>query len=141
MADRNVRVIRKNGKKPIIKSYGKTASTLFDKNSLVETASGVMNPIDDNDVVVFGVILEEIAAADSDYASATALKQVELICDGDEVEIDTTATLTVGVGYGISNAYTVDSTDTTNDVFVCTKVISATRAQGFMKTYAAGVGV
>lgn len=141
MSDRNVRVIRKNGKKPIVKSYPKTASTAFDKNSLVEFASGVVNPSDDNDVFVFGVILQEIASTDADYASATSLKQVELILDGDEVEIDTTAVLTVGVAYGISNAYTVDSTDTTNDVFVCTRVLSATRAQGFFKNCGAGVGV
>lgn len=138
MADRNVRVIRKNGKKPNVKAFGKTASTAFDKNSLVEFASGVMNPSDDNDTKVFGVILEEIASTDSDYTSATALKQVEVLHGGDEIEIDATDTLTVGVAYGISNAYTVDAADTTNDVFTCTKVISATRAQGFMNAYAGG---
>lgn len=135
MADRNVRVIRKNGKKPIIKLMPKTASQAFDKNSLVEIASGVVNPSDDNDVRVFGIMLEEVASTDSDYATTGATKQVELIADGDEVEIDTTAELTVGVGYGISNAYTVDQADTSNDVFICTKVLSATRAQGYMITY------
>ena len=86
-----------------------------------------------NDVVVAGVIVEEIAATDDDYTSATAKKQMELVCAGDEVEMDTTAELTIGTSYGVSNAYTVDQSDTTNDVFLCSRVISATRARGFMK--------
>jgi len=138
MADRNVRVVKKNGKKPVVKSLGKTASTAFDKNSLVEFASGLINPADDNDTIVYGIILEEISSSDSDYASTTALKQVEVIQAGDEVEIDTSAQLTVGVSYGIKNAYTIDQADTTNDVFTCTKVISATRARGVFKTVSGG---
>jgi len=133
MADRNVRIVRKNGGKPVMEKFTKTASQAFDKNSLVEFASGVINPSDDNDTSVFGIILEEVATSDTDYAT-TAAKLVELIMPGDEVEIDTSAAATPGVGYGISNAYTVDVTDTINDVWVCKKVISSTRAIGVMKT-------
>lgn len=138
MADVNVRIVKKGGKKPVVKSLPKTASQVFSKNSLVEFASGLINPADDNDTIIFGVILEEIAATDDDYTSATALKQVEMIGAGDLVEMDTTATLTVGTSYGISNAYTVDATDTTNDVFTCMEVISSTRARGFVKSIAGG---
>jgi len=137
MADRNVRIVRNNGKKPVAKSKAKTASQAFDKNSLVEFASGLINPADDNDTIVYGIITEEVATTDSDYASATK-KSVEPINAGDEIEIDTTAQLTVGTSYGISNAYTVDATDTTNDVFTCTQVISSTRAIGYLKAVAGG---
>jgi len=137
MADRNVRIVRKAGKKPVVGKFTKTASTAFDKNSLVEFASGVVNPADDNDTIVFGIILEEVASTDSDYAT-TGAKDVEIIQAGDEVEITTTAELTPGTSYGISNAYTVDQADTTNDVFTCTKVISSTRAIGYLKSLTGG---
>lgn len=134
MADRNVRVVRCNGHKPIIKSYAKTASTALDKNSLVEITSGYLAACDDNETTILGVLLEEVATTDSDYASATK-KQVQIIQSGDEIEIDTTDTLTFGAAYGISNAYTVDQADTSNKVFVCTEVISSTRARGVVESY------
>jgi len=137
MSDRNVRIVRQNGKKPIVKSQPKTASTALDKNSLVELTSGTLGAADDNDTIIYGILLQEVASTDSDYAT-TSKKQVELVQAGDEVEIDTTAELTVGVSYGISNAYTVDATDTTNDVFTCTQVISSTRAIGYFKSVAGG---
>jgi hypothetical protein len=138
MANRNVRITRKNGKKPHIVSLAKTTSQAFDRNSLVEFASGLINPADDNDVIVYGVILQEVASTDSDYATAGAKKLVEVIEAGDEVEMDCSTTLTVGTSYGISNAYTVDQADTTNDVFTCIRAISATRAAGIMKSVSGG---
>lgn len=137
MADRNVRIVDKAGKKDVANDYPKTASTTFDANSLVEFASGVINPSDDNDVVVFGIIKRGVATTDADYAT-TGARTVEVIQPGDLVEIDTTAQATVGVSYGISNAYTVDVSDTTNKVFNCKKVISSTRAQGTFITYSGG---
>lgn len=131
MADRNVRIVRHNGVQPTIKYFPKVASTAFDRNSLVEFGSGTLNPADDNDVLVLGIIKEEIAATDADYASTTE-KGVQLVGNGVEVEIDATGgTAAVGTSYGISNAYTVDVADTTNKVFTVTKVISATRVIGF----------
>jgi hypothetical protein len=131
MADRNVKIIKASGHKPVVWSMPKVASTAFDKNSLVELGSTI-NPSDDNDTIVFGVILEEVASTDTDYASTTE-KLVEVIYPGDLVEMATNGTLTVGTSYGISNAYTVDSSDTSNDVFTCIKSLSSTRAQGIMK--------
>lgn len=136
MADRNVRAVRANGKKPVCKLYPKTASTAFDKNSLVEFASGVVNPSDDNDITVFGIILEEVATTDSDYATtgSNGGKLVELLQPDTEVEIDADKTATVGTAYGISNAYTIDVDDTTNKVFTVTAVLSSTRVRGVFKT-------
>lgn len=138
MADRNVKVVRNNGRHAVLKAYGKSASTPFDKNSLCEFASGVMNPSDDNDTVVAAIIQEEIASTDSDYTSATAKKTFQLLFSDTEVEMDTTSTATVGTAYGISNAYTVDVSDTTNKVATCTRVISSTRAVFTFKTYFGG---
>ena len=133
MSDRNVRIVERSGKNAH-DAYAKVASIAFGKNSLVELGATI-NPSDDNDTIVFGIIKEEVAATDSDYASTTE-KEVDIIMPGDVIEIDTTAELTVGTSYGISNAYTVDQADEGNDVFTCLKVISSTRARGFMKCLA-----
>jgi len=140
MTDRNVVLVKSVGRKPTTRQIAKTASTDFDKNSLVEFASGVMNPADDNDTTVLGIILQEIASTDSDYTSATALKDCQILQPGDEVEINWSGTVpTVGTSYGISNAYTVDQTDTTNKVITCTAVTvnntTTGRMRGVMKTY------
>lgn len=136
MANRNVRIVNRSGKKPVVKHHAKTASTAYDDEILVKLASGVVTTSADNDTVAYGVLKKGSASTDSDYATSGATRPVELIQPGDEIEIDTTATLTVGTSYGISNAYTVDATDTTNDIFTCTGVISSTRARGFVKSLA-----
>lgn len=142
MADRNVRVIKANGAKSVCKLYPKTASQAFDKNSLVDFASGVIDPSVATDVTVFGVLLEEVATTDADYATtgSDGGKLVELIQPGDEVEIDWAGTVpTVGLSYGLTNAYCVDQTDTTNKVITCTKVITNNtttgRMRGVIKSY------
>lgn len=141
MADRNVKVIDNMGNKPVIDNIAKTASQVFDKNSLVEYASGVINPSDDNDTVVKGIILEEVAATDSDYATAGARKQVYVLQGGEEVEMSYTGSApTPGLSYGISNAYTVDTGDTSNKVASCVRVTDTTnsRAVFTFQTYAGG---
>lgn len=142
MSDRNVIVVKGNGRPAVLKQYLKTASTAFDKNSLVEFASGVINPSDDNDTTVFGVIQQEVASTDSDYATtgSNGGKLVELIQPGDEVEMAFSGgAVTVGTTYGISNAYTIDATDTTNKVITVTKDLSggatSGRCRGVMKSY------
>lgn len=140
MANRNVKIVNKSGGKPVAKHHPKTASTAYDSNILVKLAAGVLTTSADNETVVYGVLKVGAASTDEDYATSGATRAVELIQPGDEIEIDTTASLTVGTSYGISNAYTVDQADTTNDVFTCTSVISSTRARGFFKGLA-GDGV
>ena len=137
MADRNVRLVKSNGKKPNIKWLPKTASTALDKKSFVEITSGYIAACDDNETTVIGILLKEIAATDSDYSSATKVP-VQIIHAGDEIEITTATTATLGVSYGISNAYTVDVTDTTNDLITCTAVISSTRMRGVVGAQFAG---
>ncbi len=141
MADRNVKVVKNNGRKPIVKSVLKTGTTLFDKNSLVKMSSGLITPSVATDVTVYGIVLEEIAATDSDYTLATKYKLVELLQPGDEVELDWSGTVpTVGLSYGLVNAYCVDQTDVTNKVLTCTKVVTNNtttgRIRGVFKTYA-----
>ena len=138
MADRNVRIV-KNAGRPVSRKLKKTASQAFDKNSLVEFASGLINPADDNDTLVYGIITEEVATSDEDYAT-TAAKDVDLIKPGDLVEIAYTGSApTVGVSYGISNAYTVDTGDTTNDVFTVETVNSAAgTCRGYFKAITGG---
>ena len=137
MADVNVRLVKSNGKKPNIKYFPKTASTALDENSLVEFTSGYLAACDDNETTVWGILRKEIAATDSDYASTTRVP-VQIIHAGDEIEITTTAEATIGVSYGISNAYTVDVTDTSNDLITCTAVISSTRMRGIVGSQWAG---
>lgn len=143
MADRNVRVIDCCGKKPHIENLPKTATTAFDKNSLVEYASGVINPSDDNDINVKGVILEEVVSSDSDYSTAGARKLVQVLDGGEEVEMNYTGGAVVpGVSYGIVNAYTVDVADTGNKVVTAVRSISGTtsgRAVFTFKTYSGGL--
>jgi hypothetical protein len=136
MADRNVKIINASGKAPFILPMAKVTTTAFDKNSLVELGATI-NPSDDNDTNVFGIIKEEVSTTDTDYSTAGATKNVEIIQAGDLVEIDSTAALTIGTSYGISNAYTVDATDITNDIFTPIKQITTTRYQGFMKALSA----
>lgn len=142
MADRNVRVVKTNGRHGVCKRYLKTASNAFDKNSLVEFASGVINPSDDNDVAVFGIILEDVLATDSDYATtgSNGGKLVELLQPGDEVEIDFSGgAIVVGSSYGISSAYNVDAADAVNKVITITRDLSgggtSGRCRGVFKTY------
>lgn len=136
MADKNVKIVRKNGK-PTTVSQPKTASEAFDKNSLVKLSSGKLTSSADGDTIVYGIIKEEVSSSDSDYADNTK-KQVALIEPGDEIEIDTSAELTVGTSYGISGPATVDQSDTSNKVFTCTQVINSSRAIGYFNSYTGG---
>lgn len=144
MADRNVIVRDCKGRKPVIDFIAKTASTLFDKNSLVEYVSGVINPSDSTDVVVLGIILQEVTAADSDYATSGAQKQVQILQGGEEVEIAYTGSApTPGVSYGIGTAYSVDQTNTTQKVCTCVRVTDTTakRAIFTFLTYSGGTAI
>jgi len=141
MADRNVILRDKVGSHPHHEDQPKTASQTYDKNSLVAFASGKVHPAADNATVVYGIMKAEVAATDSDYATAS-LKTVEVLHPGDKVEMDISGgTPVVGASYGISNAYTIDVTDTTNKVATCKKVISSTRAVFTFNTYQGGAAV
>ena len=112
-----------------------TTSTAFTKNTLVEFTSNLVDPADDNDTTLAGVIEKTIASTDSDYASSRLVPVIVPVEKLVVWECDNVSggSLAVGGEYGISAAGTIDSTDTTNKVFLCTKVISATKAQGYLK--------
>lgn len=132
MADRNVKLVRAAGQ-ALMDRRLKTALTAFDKNFLVEFASGVINPSDDNDITVHGIILEDVASTDSDYATtgANGGKQILVLQPGDEVEIDFSgAAVSAGIAYGISNAYTIDASDTTNKVATVIRDLSGGATSG-----------
>jgi len=133
MANRNVRIVKKQGTKPNTQHFPKTASTAFDNNSLVKFSGGFVAPSADNDIIVLGIIRKEIAATDDDYALTTNVP-VDIIMPGDLIEIDADKAATVGEDYGISNAYEIDVDDTTNIVMTVFKVISSTRVQGVFKS-------
>ena len=132
MANRNVKIVNKAGKKTNIQWFTLQASVALDKNSLVEFTSGYVAAADDNDTMVLGILRKEVATTDDDYASDTKVP-VEVIMPGDIIEINADKTATVGEDYGISDAYTIDVDDTTNIVMTVTKVISSTRVQGVFK--------
>ena len=114
-----------------------TPSTAFAKDSLVEITSGLVAVADDNDTALAGVIDFAIASTDADYASSRSVSikvPVERHCVW---EIDTSGSFAAatdeGLEFGISDAGTLDHSDTTNKVFLVTKVISATKVQGYLK--------
>jgi len=112
-------------------------STAFTKDTIVEQTSGYINPADDNDTVLAGVIRKAIASTDVDYATARRVPVTVPMEKSVIWEIDAINTFTVGTDegleFGISDAGTLDHSDTTNKVFFVTKVVSATKVQGYLK--------
>jgi len=116
-----------------------TTSTALTKDTLVEITSGKVAAADDNDTALAGVIRKEIASTDDDYADARSVPvtvPVERHCIW---EIDVTSGDTAVVGthegteVGIDAAGTVDLDDVTNKVFLITRVVSASKVQGYLK--------
>lgn len=113
-----------------------TVSTALAINTLVELTSGKVAAADDNDTQLAGVLGKAIAATDDDYADA---RDVPVLVPQERHvvwEIDTGGSFVatdVGSEFGISDSGTLDRTDTTNKVFLVTKVLSATKVQGYLK--------
>lgn len=113
-----------------------TTSTAFTKDTLVEMTSGLVAVADDNDTALAGVIVGTIASTDSDYATARSVairipveRHVVWEADG----TGTFAATDIGGEFGISDAGTVDKSDTTNKVFLVTEFLSASKVRGFLK--------
>ena len=113
-----------------------TVSTAFTKNTLVEWTSNKIAPADDNDTDLAGVIVKEITSSDDDYAD-TRQVPVRVPVEKHVVWEADASGFTVGSDeggeFGISDAGTVDQTDTTNKVFKVTEVLSATKVRGYLK--------
>lgn len=112
-------------------------STAFTKDTLVEITSAKVDPADDNDTALAGVIIKDIASTDSDYATArkvgvrvpTERHVVWEIATGGSFAAGTDE----GLEFGISDSGTLDHSDTTNKVFLVTEVLSATKVRGYLK--------
>lgn len=116
-----------------------TTSTAFTKDTLVEITSGLVGVADDNDTLLAGVIRKTIASTDADYASARRVPicvPMERHCIW-EIDVESGDTAVAGTHegteVGIVTAGTVDLDDTTNKVFLITKVVSASKVQGYLK--------
>lgn len=113
-----------------------TTSTAMSQDTIVEFTSGLINPADDNDTVLAGVLVKTIASTDSDYATARKVG-VQVPVERHVVwEADGTGTFAatdIGGEFGISDSGTVDKSDTTNKVFLVTEFISASKIRGYLK--------
>ncbi len=116
-------------------------STAFTKDTIVEIASALVDPADDNDTDLAGVIDKAIAATDSDYATVRSVGIIVPVEKLTEWEIDTGGSFAAGTDegleFGISAAGTLDHADILNKVFLVTQVISATKVRGFLKIHGA----
>ena len=115
-----------------------TASTAFTKNTLVEATSGKVAVADADEAAgdIIGVIKKTIASTDSDYASARKVPVIIPVERHVIWEADATG-FTVGTDelqeFGISDAGTVDQTETTAKCFRVIEVLSATKVRGYLK--------
>lgn len=102
-----------------------TVSTAFAERSLVEMTSGKVGVADDNDILLKGIIVGAIVAADTDFADVRKVEiQVPMEANVEyrfTEQTGFTAAADIGLEFGISDAVTLDQSDTTN---VVAKVIS-----------------
>lgn len=116
-----------------------TTSTALAAGTLVEITSGLVAAADDNDTSISGVLVKTIASTDSDYATSRKVavqvpKERHCIWEIDVSSGDTAVAAThEGTEVGIDSSGTVDLDDVTNKVFLITKVVSATKVQGYLK--------
>ena len=107
----------------VVRSFPRTASTVFTKNSLVYWISGLVAPADSTSGDHIGICMEDVAATDADYATAAVPIMVE--CPADKqcvMECDVTGTLLttdVGVAMDLSSALVVNQDATAKAVVTC----------------------
>jgi len=115
-----------------------TTSTEFEEHGLVRWSSGLLVPgiAGDDGATIVGVLQHEIATTDDDYATAR-LVEVEVPVEKNVIwrcTVDDTAALTstdMGTYMDISSesgetSSSVDSAESTEDIFYCVGYISAT---------------
>lgn len=112
------------------------ASQALVDGTLVELGSGTLNPSDDNDTQIEGIVRQTVASTDPDYASAK-LVPVEVPVERHVIvrHEGTSSFVSTDIGgeFGISDQSTVDHSDTTNKVFKVVRVISASIIEGYLK--------
>lgn len=114
-----------------------TTSTALLKNTIVEITSGLIAGADDNDTALAGVLGKTIASTDVDYAVARRVPVIIPVEKHTLWEIDTGGSFAAGTDegleFGISDSGTLDHSDTTNKVFLVTKVVNANKVRGYLK--------
>lgn len=114
-------------------SFPKTASTAIAVGAALETAAGAMNPADAADVSLFGVSMQKITSADSDYATTNNIgvwimgPDTEWLAD---VETGTATAALIGTTCDLASSTGLDVTATAHNVFTITRFISATQVVG-----------
>lgn len=125
-------LIQKRGQARL-KWMPKVASTRFDLgDAVVYNVSGQITPVVAASTTVMGCIKRNVLSTDSDFAS-TALVPVQICVAYDEVEIDTSTTVTaamIGTVRDFSNASTlnVGATATTGLVRILRQGSTTTKA-------------
>ena len=116
-----------------LREFTRTASVTFTKNSLCILTSGlVATALNNTTTTVLGIVVEDVASTDSDFATAAVPIKVELPADANcVVEADVAngslLTTSIGVKFGLTSAGAVDFADTTDVVLTCVGFISASK--------------
>lgn len=96
-----------------IKYFPKAASTRFDLgDAVVFNFAGALIPAVSTSTTIAGYIKKDVRSTDTDYAS-TSLVPVHVVADTDEIEVDTSTTVTaamIGTLRDLSNASTLNTT-------------------------------
>jgi len=125
-------MIKPNSGNYHIEHFPKVVSTAFAENDLVYLdTDGYLTPaVDGVALVPLGIIQKEVAATDSDYASATMVpvlvgdKDAEWTCD---VSTGSAAQTDVGEWVDIDDENSLDVTASTYDIFFVVRVVSSTQ--------------
>lgn len=113
----------------ITKSFPRTTSVTFTKGNLVMLTSGLVATATTQSTKHLGIIWEDVASTDSDFATAAVKVAVKVPAEpGCEFESAVTGTLLttdLGLQFDLSNANTVNQDGTTYRVVTCKGFISA----------------
>jgi len=118
--------------KTVVRWYPRTASVVFTKGDLVMFTSGLIATATTQSTKHVGIILQDVASTDADYATAAVKVPVEVPLEPNcemeaDVDTGTLVTTSLGVAYDLASASGVDQSGTTYQVVTCTKFISGTK--------------
>lgn len=117
-----------------------TASLALIKGTLVEFTAGRIAAADADETAdnIAGILGKTIAITDADYAVGGRLVAVivpverHVVYEADALGFTVGGT-DEGIEYGLSDSGTVDQTETTAKSFKVTKVLAATKVEGYLK--------
>lgn len=116
-----------------LRHFPRTASVTFTAGDFVIFTSGLLaTALNNTTTGIVGVIQENVASTDSDFATAAVKSPVEVPADANCVmEIDvgngTLLTTSIGTKFGLTSASTVDFGDTSNTVVTCVGYVSGSK--------------